>query len=173
MVAVLYALIIGSAAIYLTLFTLEVIAAWKSALRGGKTRLVSPEWEVAHTILVYGFTLFMVSHASLLVLIGAPLLTIASTIIILLIIRATLYLYVAYSESTSKRVLFVSRWLFALACATQLAAVLALVYALAWTIITMGYLPDTMIVPYALIGLVPTLAICILPLRSLYRRKSY
>lgn len=171
MVAVLYTLIIGSGALYVALFTLETIAAWKSALRGGKTPLVSPEWEVTHTVLVFGFTLFIVSHATLLVLIAAPLLTIASTIIILLIIRATIYLYVAYTETVSRKVLAVSRWLFAIACAAQLAAVAMLAYALAWTIITMGYVPDTKLVPYALIGLVPTLAICILPLRSLYRRK--
>jgi len=173
MVVALYALIIGAGALYVLLFTLETILAWKGAMRGngGKAQLISPEWEITHTLLVYGFTLFIVSHATLLVLIGGPLLTIASSIIILLIVRGVLYLYVGYTESTSKKVLFVARWLFALACAAQLAAVACLAYALAWAIITMGYVPSTSIVPYALIGLIPTLAICIVPIVLLYRRK--
>lgn len=166
MVVVLYAIILILVVVYLIFSVFEIWSAIQLARnhKSKKQLYIQITGELTHTILVFGYAQFMVTHSSLLTQIGATLYVPISLLISMLVVRGALYLYIFHTDKPPRSVYlaFIS---------TYLMGVVALVWALAIIvpkIIFTGYVPDTESIEAVAFVAPFVLAILIVPIYIVY-----
>jgi hypothetical protein len=167
MVAVLYALILIPVVIYLIFSILEIWSIIKISRKPkSKAHLyLQITGELTHTILVFGYAQFMITHSSLLTEIGAALYYPAALLMTSLIIRGAIYLYTFYAKT-------VPRITYPVFITTYILGIASLVWGLAIVIpeiIATGYTPDTSSISLVTIVAPFVLAILIIPTTKVYR----
>lgn len=174
MVNLVYFLIIFPLLWYLLAFGYETGLAF-SRLGGGRLNrgvaFVSGTWEVTHTMLVYAFTVFAISFASLLPQAASKLFLPISFFMCALMIRGSLYLYLFYSD---KKVALGGFWrlVFAVAHLASWLAVAVGSYRMVNLIHKTNFTPSTNALGEIAIGFVLAVVICAVPLLQIYRRQK-
>lgn len=167
MVAILYAIILLPVVAYLIFSVFEIWSAIQLSRnhRSKKYLYIQITGELTHTILVFGYAQFMVTHSSLLTQIGATLYVPISLLISMLVVRGALYLYIFHTDKPPQSVYlaFIS---------TYLMGVVALIWALAIIvpeIVLTGYVPDTESIEVVAFVAPLVLAILIVPMFIIYK----
>lgn len=167
MVAILYTIILIPVVAYLVFSVFEIWSAIQLSRnhKSKKHLYIQITGELTHTILVFGYAQFMITHSSLLTQIGAILYVPISLLISMLVIRGALYLYIFHAGDPPRSVYlaFVS---------TYIMGVVALVWALAIIIpeiILTGYIPDTESIETVAFVTPLVLAILIMPMFIIYK----
>lgn len=172
MVILLYSLILIPLFFYVAVFSYETYLSIKrisnKKLKRGEA-FVSATWEVTHTILVYAFVIFFVSHADLLPAIATTIFLPVIILMIALIARGTLYLYLFYGNTKISKIGKLWHGLFAITHLVNLAAALWLTIAVAYEIITRHFIASTENIGLIALGLIPIGLLCAVPLYTLYR----
>ncbi len=175
MVILLYSLILVPLLFYVAVFSYETYLSIErissKKLKRGEA-FVSATWEVTHTILVYAFVIFFVSHADLLPVIATTIFLPVVILMIALIARGTLYLYLFYGDIRISKIGKLWHRLFALTHIINLAAALWLTIAVTYEIITRHFVASTDNVGLIALGLIPISLLCAVPLYKLYKTRD-
>ena len=166
-----FPVIFGVLAVYLVAFSYETILSWRRLRRAatGRAGYVDATWEITHTLLVFGFTLFMITYSQALPDIAPVIFFPVLLTGVALALRAALYLYIFYIRSSRRRQGLVD-YLFALAHLLIIGGLLTSVIAGTMKIQALNASPNLAYFGSLLPGLFVTLAICAWPLWRLYRR---
>ncbi|USN96095.1 MAG: hypothetical protein H6797_03385 [Candidatus Nomurabacteria bacterium] len=163
-----YVLIYAPIILFVVAFLYET---WLSFVRlkspkKGRTHYVDATWEVTHTLLIFGVVmllmLFTKSIDRISDLIFIPTFLAASA----LAVRAALYIYIFYVRTSSK-ISWVD-WLFALSHVVSALLLVVVVLQASWFLLTQHPEANLQFIPAFLPGLALVLAICALPIYSLY-----
>lgn len=170
MVMWLYILIITPIVAWLVAFGYETWLAMGRAQDGdlafGKLH-TDASWEITHTLLVYAFTVFLISHAEALVVLDAVIFLPVCVFIVSLIARGCLYLYIAYSDPVrSPRIM---SNLLALSYLISLGSIISGAIGVALNLRLYQFTPDTSNLAVVTFGLVLTSIFCAVPIWAAYR----
>ena len=173
MVGWLYALILLPVAAWLTAFGYETWLALGRSETGNFKKgdaYVHASWEITHTLLVYAFTVFLISHADSLSLLDTALFLPVCVFMIALILRGCLYLYLFYGENIKWPQLCYN--LFAITHVVSIVAILSGAVNVAFIIMTFSIQPSTDHLPIVTVGFVLTAAVCAVPIWAAYHQKK-
>lgn len=138
--------------------------------RSGRTGYLSATWEVTHTLLVFAVVMLIMLFTHSLDALASAIFTSTFLAAAALTIRAAAYLYIFYVRH-SKKITWVD-WLFALShVVAALLLVITVIKAL-WFLYKHNPQVNTQFLPYFVPGLVVVLAICALPLVTLYTKRD-
>ncbi len=174
MVAWLYALILIPALAWVATFGRETWLALKRSETGDYSAGVAhvhASWEITHTLLVFSFTVFLISHADALVFLDTALFMPVCVFMISLITRGCLYLYLFYAETIPRPALWHS--LFAITHIVSLVAILTGLIVVTANLLTYSFFsPNTENLPIVTVGFVLTFAVCAVPIWAAYHQKN-
>lgn len=158
--------------IFVTAFLYETWLSFKRLKnpQKGRTGYVTATWEVTHTLLVFSVVTLVMTFTQDLVRLASVLFWPVFIAAVALGLRAVAYLYIFYVRTTTKRANWID-WGFAL---THVVAALFLVLAVVkglWFIWQNNPVANTQFFPVFIPGLLLVLAVCIVPLVTLYRTK--
>ena len=175
MVVLLYFLMVLPLAWYLLAFAYETFLAFHRIGRKSfdkESAYIHGTWEVTHTMLVYSFTVFMISFAGLLPRAASQLFLPIAVFMCALMTRGSLYLYLFYSSDQVNLSRF---WnlIFALAHLVSWLAVLLGAVRMARLIQSSHFTPSTLALNEVAVGFVLVAIVSLLPLVQLYRRPHH
>lgn len=161
----------GVLAVYLLAFSYETILSWRRLRRpaAGRAGYVDVTWEITHTLLVFAFTLFMITYSQALPEIAPTIFLPVLLSGVTLGLRAALYLYIFYIRSPRHRS-GLADYLFALTHLLIIGSIVTSVIAGIMKIQSLGASPNLAYFGSLLPGLFVTLIICSWPLWRLYHR---
>lgn len=124
-------------------------------------------WGITHTLLIYSFTVFMISHADVLPKIDVLLFLPICLFLVSAIMRGCLYLYLFYGDRPAH---FKAGYgLFALTHMISLGSILAGAWIVVNEVTRLNFVPDTSYLPVITIGLIITSLVCMVPIYAAYR----
>ncbi len=173
MVALLYALILIPVVCWLTAFGYETWIALgraDSADYSLGVPYVHASWEITHTLLVYAFTIFIISHADALPLLDRTLFLPVCVFMVSLIVRGCLYLYLFYGDIKHPKMIWHN--LFAISHIIMLVAIILGALGTFFTLRLYSFSPNTDNLVIVAIGFVLTSALCFLPIYTAYQHKD-
>lgn len=138
--------------------------------KAGKSGYLNATWEVTHTLLVFGVVMLIMMFTKSLDDLAAQIFTTTFWAALVLAIRAVLYTYIFYVRKKPNTSWI--DWTFAF---SHIAAALLLVATVVKALIYLiGERPEanTQFIPYFIPGLVVVLAVCFMPLVTLYTTKK-
>lgn len=138
--------------------------------KAGRLGYVTATWEVTHTLLVFSVITLLMTFTQDLVHLADTLFWPTFVAAIALGLRAVAYLYIFYVRQTTRRANWID-WGFAL---THVVAAVFLVLTVAkalWFILQNNPVANTQFFPIFIPGLILVLAVCIVPIITLYRTK--
>lgn len=173
MVGVLYGLILAPIAIWLATFGRETWLALGQSETAGQSAdkpanivYTHASWEITHTMLVYAFTVFVISHADSLEILDRELFLPICVFMISLMLRGCLFLYVSYAETVKRPVLYYS--LLSLSYLVSLVSVLVGFVLTVTNILLYNIQPSTDNLPIVAVGFVLTAGLCAIPIWTAY-----
>lgn len=166
-----YAVVLGVLAIYLLAFGYETVLSFWRLRRtpNGRAGYVDATWEVTHTLIVYVFTLFMITYSSALPDLAPSLFWPVLLTGVFLLTRAGLYLYIFYIRPAKRRV-GLADYGFALSHLLILVGLLIAFVVAVSHIIQLNATPNLAYFGPLLPGLAVTLLVSVWPLWRLYRQ---
>lgn len=174
MVGWLYTLILLPIAGWVAAFGYETWIALGRSETGGDFKkgdaYVHASWEITHTLLVYAFTVFLISFADSLSILDRALFLPVCAFMIALMIRGCIYLYLFYGEDIKWPQLWYN--LFAITHIASLVAILSGALNVAFLIMTFSLTPSTDHLPIVTIGFVLTAIVCAVPIWAAYRHRD-
>ena len=136
----------------------------------GKYGYVSVTWEVTHTLLVAGVVILLMLFTHDINDLSAAIFTSTFLAAVALTMRSVLYCYIFYVRKSSK--ITSIDWLFAVShIVAALFLVITVVRAL-WFIYDHAMTVNTQFYPYFIPGMLATVALCALPILTLYKTKD-
>lgn len=136
----------------------------------GKYGYVSATWEVTHTLLVAGVVILLMLLTHDITDLSAAIFTSTFIAGIALSMRSALYCYIFFVRKTSK-INFVD-WLFALSHVVAALFLVVTVLKALWFIYDHAVTINTQFYPYFIPGLIATVALCAVPIITLYKTKD-
>lgn len=174
MVELLYALILLPITGWVIAFGYETWLALGRSEGGDYsvgTAYMHASWEITHTLLVYGFTVFVVSHADSLDILDRTLFIPVCVFMMSLLVRGCLYLYLFYGPQTIKH----PELYHSVLAASYVVSMVSVLCGFILTIINIqlySLTPSTENMPIIGFGFVLTSVLCFLPIRAAYTYKS-
>lgn len=125
-------------------------------------------WEITHTLLVYAFTVFLISHADALSVLDRTLFLPVSAFMITLMVRGCLYMYLFYGEHIKHQQLWHN--VFAITYVVSMVTIIAGAVGVLLTLVTFRVTPNTDHLPLITAGFFLTSFVCVLPIWSAYHQ---
>ncbi len=138
--------------------------------RKGRAGYVTATWEVTHTLLVFSVVTLLMTFTQDLVRLASALFWPTFIAAIALGLRAVAYLYIFYVRSGTKRANWID-WGFALTHVVAAVFLVLTVVKALWFIVQHNPTANTQFFPIFVPGLILVLAVCIVPIATLYRTK--
>lgn len=138
--------------------------------KAGKNGYVNATWEVTHTLLVFAVVMLLMMFTKSLD--GLASVMFLSTFIALfaLAVRAACYMYIFYVRSGQKTSWI--DWTFALSHVVAAGALVVTVVRALWFLYENNPPANTQFLPFFIPGLVVVLAVCAMPILTLYTTKK-
>lgn len=136
----------------------------------GRATYLSATWEVTHTLLVFAVVMLLMTFTKSLTELASSLFWVTFIAAVFIGLRAVAYLYIFYVRKNQKTVNAID-WFFAF---THVGAALFLVATVVQSLIfiwTKDPVANTQFFPAFIPGLVLVLALCAVPLATIYRTK--
>ncbi len=138
--------------------------------RAGRASYVTATWEVTHTLLVFSVVTLLMTFTQDLVRLASTLFWPTFIAAIALGLRAVAYVYIFYVRTHTKRANWID-WGFALTHVVAAVFLVLTVLKALWFIWQNNPTANTQFFPIFVPGLVLVLAVCIVPIATLYRTK--
>jgi hypothetical protein len=138
--------------------------------KNGRAGYVTATWEVTHTLLVFSLIMLLMTFTQDLVRLADALFWPAFIAAGALGLRAVGYLYIFYVRSATKHANWID-WSFAVTHVVAAAFLVLTVVKALWFIWQNDPVANTQFFPAFIPGLILVLAVCIVPIATLYRTK--